>query len=379
MSDVQTRPASQRDVRLTLPVPIAHEGARILQKHVSTNPLSRLVADSLDIVTNVGAWDADFQNAKHTKKLDEVARQLIDLQRDGARLEKCTLEVSEVWREEASGGAPIDNDDGSVNEIAVTDPGVSHALRQKIDIDKDGYDEQTPLQKYGTDPKYKTYREVVWDVLHPDEDCPPIATLLREMTADDEEDLDDMQMTYGATRSLKCPLTMVTFREPVRSAGCPHTFEKDAILQLIRSMGVSERGYLMSVGQWPQRGGANRRGGRRNPGETLIPDSQDVASQVDDSSLDVVKCPCPIAGCSNRIGAADLAPDPKMLRRLMVAGRDIESEHASGDSQRPPATAIYSSDGELPEEEEEEESDDNDTARVKRPRRSEVDDVMFLE
>jgi CheY-like chemotaxis protein len=52
------------------------------------------------------------------------------------------------------------------------------------------------------------------------------------------DDDDDLQMT-GVISSLKCPLTLRTFKEPYSNKKCKHTFEKSAILQFHRENAVS--------------------------------------------------------------------------------------------------------------------------------------------
>lgn len=53
----------------------------------------------------------------------------------------------------------------------------------------------------------------------------------------DEED-DEIQM-IGVVSSLKCPLTLKTFKEPYSNHVCKHTFEKSAILDYHRSNAVA--------------------------------------------------------------------------------------------------------------------------------------------
>lgn len=418
MSDAAPPPASQADAVLMLPAPLEHEGVRILQKLGTTNALARHVNDALDLVTNIGAWDADFQQARHAKLLEEVARSLIDLRADAARLEKCTLQASESWRDGVPaqyGPKPVEVD-GALDEAQCADAGVGRALKQQIELDRLEWEESTPEQRYGEDPKYRAFREVVWDVLHPNEDCPPIAQLLRQDTAgqgggggDDEDEEDDMQMTYATTRTLKCPLTMRTLQKPVKSRLCPHTFEKSAIVQYIRSNGVTERQYRLANGiRMPTVAAAATAGrGRGNRGAqrsatstqagTTIPDSQYVAATPGlagegsdaadiEAELRAVRVDCPVPGCSKRIGEADLESDRVMLRRLMIAGRDVDNGAGSSgnrqDGSEPPApTAIYSSDvDELAigdDDDDEEEEEENSAVRIKRQRRSDAHDISI--
>lgn len=63
-----------------------------------------------------------------------------------------------------------------------------------------------------------------------------LATQTDNTENDDEE--DDIQMT-GVISSLKCPLTLRTFKEPYSNRVCKHTFEKSAILEFHKNNAVS--------------------------------------------------------------------------------------------------------------------------------------------
>ena len=57
-------------------------------------------------------------------------------------------------------------------------------------------------------------------------------------STENDDDDDDIQMT-GVISSLKCPLTLKTFKEPYSNHVCNHTFEKSAILEFHRNNAVS--------------------------------------------------------------------------------------------------------------------------------------------
>ncbi len=52
-----------------------------------------------------------------------------------------------------------------------------------------------------------------------------------------EFDDDDDIVVDKATISTRCPLTFQQFKEPYTSIKCPHTFEKNAIIDMIRTSG----------------------------------------------------------------------------------------------------------------------------------------------
>ncbi|KAJ5221244.1 uncharacterized protein N7469_010131 [Penicillium citrinum] len=80
--------------------------------------------------------------------------------------------------------------------------------------------------------------------------------------------------------SLRCPLTLLPFRDPVTSTKCPHTFEREAIMDMI------SRSNLFT----PNAQGRGRR-------------------------LRAAKCPV----CSNLLATEDLRADPVMLRKIRRA------------------------------------------------------------
>lgn len=101
--------------------------------------------------------------------------------------------------------------------------------------------------------------------------------------------------------SLKCPLTLIPYVDPVTSTKCPHSFEREAIMDMIKSSPTTIA---------PP---ASRRGQRR---------------------VHVVKCPV----CSIPLTADDLRPDPVLLRRVRRAQelqeREEEDDHLEGDGRK---------------------------------------------
>jgi hypothetical protein len=104
--------------------------------------------------------------------------------------------------------------------------------------------------RYATHNDYKGFKRVVHDARHPGDGAPPLphprhwfeaqeaaantpgSRRRRASQNDDREngDDDDVQMT-GIVSSLKCPLTLRTFKEPYSNNKCKHTFEKQAIIE----------------------------------------------------------------------------------------------------------------------------------------------------
>ncbi|KAL1861232.1 hypothetical protein Plec18170_001747 [Paecilomyces lecythidis] len=97
--------------------------------------------------------------------------------------------------------------------------------------------------------------------------------------------------------SLKCPLTLLTFKDPVTSTKCPHSFERQAIEDMLAHSSTTE--------PVPSRDGSRPRRVRS------------------------VKCPV----CSVSLTLQDLRPDAVLLRRVRRAEREAESEDESDEDQ----------------------------------------------
>jgi hypothetical protein len=101
--------------------------------------------------------------------------------------------------------------------------------------------------------------------------------------------------------SLKCPLTLTSYQDPVTSTKCPHSFEREAIMDMI------------------------------NRSQTTIPPP---ASRRGQRRVRVVKCPV----CSTPLTADDFRPDPVLLRRVRRAQelqkREEEDDHLEGDGRK---------------------------------------------
>lgn len=101
--------------------------------------------------------------------------------------------------------------------------------------------------------------------------------------------------------SLKCPLTLLTFRDPVTSTKCPHSFERDAIESMLAQSRLT----------------------------VPLPDlARSAGSTRSARRLRMVRCPV----CSAFLTERDLESDPVLLRRIRreEALRAREDEDESG-------------------------------------------------
>jgi mRNA (guanine-N7-)-methyltransferase len=179
--------------------------------------------------------------------------------------------------------------------------------------------------RYSTNNAYVGFYRIVHDAKHPGDDIPPLphastwfahmedpnatSTTTADQTASrrtrqrqspSPADSDDLAIERERI-SLKCPLTLLPFRDPVTSTKCPHSFEREAITDMIAHSSTTVPGPPSH--------------GRR-------------------SRIRSVKCPV----CSIVLTADDLRSDPVLLRRVRRAEaasqREAEDDEFDADGNR---------------------------------------------
>ncbi|KAF2649888.1 hypothetical protein K491DRAFT_159985 [Lophiostoma macrostomum CBS 122681] len=172
------------------------------------------------------------------------------------------------------------------NRVTLT--GLGEMFSERLDRKKNEYTSFSHGARYAKNNSYIGFKAMVHDAKYGD-DGPPMPhadTWFTEhdspapgitATQGDADDDDDIIMDR-ATVSTRCPLTFQQFKDPYTSKKCPHTFEKNAILEFIRRSQT--------------RIGGNGRG----PGERAIQ--------------------CPVNGCDEIISASDLYEDVVLVRKI---------------------------------------------------------------
>ncbi|KAI2889153.1 hypothetical protein CBS63078_307 [Aspergillus niger] len=103
---------------------------------------------------------------------------------------------------------------------------------------------------------------------------------------EEEDDDGDDEIAIQTERiSLKCPLTLLPFRDPVTSTKCPHSFEREAIFTMIS--------------------GSNQ----------MVPDPRGSSGTGRAKRVRSVKCPV----CEVQLTEFDLRSDPVLMRRVKRA------------------------------------------------------------
>ena len=139
------------------------------------------------------------------------------------------------------------------------------------------YRKKTKSSRYATHNNYIGFKRIIHDALNPGEDAPPVLhpdtwfpasprsqaqpsspagdstrrtrqnrRAAPRVAADDSD--DDIAIAREKT-SLKCPITLLAFRDPVTSKKCPHSFEKEAIVSMITQSGARVGGSRRGDGE----------------------------------------------------------------------------------------------------------------------------------
>ncbi|KAK9371195.1 zinc-finger of the MIZ type in Nse subunit-domain-containing protein [Lipomyces kononenkoae] len=117
---------------------------------------------------------------------------------------------------------------------------------EAMDFFADQNSAKNDKQKYSGNTHYLNFKRRVWENTYGDEDMPPVGDWFDSHGAsktvtqihDREDDGgDDDLVVAQEKRSLKCPVSLALFVDPVTSNVCPHTFSKDAIFSLFMSRG----------------------------------------------------------------------------------------------------------------------------------------------
>ncbi|EME89368.1 uncharacterized protein MYCFIDRAFT_76706 [Pseudocercospora fijiensis CIRAD86] len=203
-----------------------------------------------------------------------------------------------------------DDDHEEMPDFTPTDPAggtqpptaPKHAFRKHLETSQLRWQGQSLTDRYASNKQYADFKRLLHDALYPDDDvelappdrwfdeggrpAPGMTTLTQN-----EEDSDDDIAVERTTISIRCPLTLREFETPWTSKKCPHTFEKDAILNMIQDSSLANAQRQKYV-------------------------------------------QCPYGGCQQQLTKNDVDKDPVMTRkikRIQAARRAAEEEEDDGD------------------------------------------------
>ncbi|KAI4685942.1 uncharacterized protein J4E88_003779 [Alternaria novae-zelandiae] len=194
------------------------------------------------------------------------------------------------------GPTPLDG-----SRVALT--GASELFADRMQRDKDAYTSLSYTARYARNNDYREFKRTVHDAKYGDEgptlghedtwfnesgSPAPGITDTRRGDLDDDDDI----VVDKATISTRCPITYQQFKDPYTSTKCPHTFEKNAVLDMIRS------------------------GGHRVDGQRAIE--------------------CPVNGCSQLLTKDDVRKDTIIARRIKrMLAAELEGDDSDEEVQAP--------------------------------------------
>lgn len=194
-------------------------------------------------------WAAVTQNpGKKGDLLDRDYRELIDTEEEMRTRREALKAISNAV---ASGQAVFD----AVEQYKIQ---VKRALT--------AYHQKTMRQKYLNHKGYNDFHQCVWEAWN-DEAMPPLQDRFPAEVGDEDED-DDIAVG-GVKEDFKCPLTMALLDCPVTSAGCGHSYSKDAI-----------SGYLEQCQRRRERPQCPRAGCEKTISASTLRDDRDLEKRV---------------------------------------------------------------------------------------------------
>ena len=197
-------------------------------------------------------------------------------------------------------------------QTQTTVPALASRFAPAMENHMDGYMALPLGARYADHNDYVSFKRTVHDAQHPGNNAPPMpnastwfpsaAAPMAGVTArtnggtGEDAESDDEIAIAGQTISTRCPLTLQEFKEPLTSKLCPHSFEKSAIMSLIKE-------------QRPMTAGRGR----------PVPAVWTPTVQ------------CPVPGCHKVLGEADLMFDVVLVRKIKRTQRIQEAVEVARD------------------------------------------------
>ncbi|KNG50783.1 chromosomal organization and dna repair protein [Stemphylium lycopersici] len=244
---------------------------------------------------------------------DEYRTQMTQRQTQRQSQTQAESQRGRTQNEDADGDVDMDEGptpgptplDGS--RVALT--GASELFASRMQREKDAYTSLSLTARYARNNDYRDFKRVVHDAKYGD-DGPTLghedtwftergspAPGITDNTQQGEFDDDDDIVVGKATISTRCPITFQQFKEPYSSNKCPHTFEKNAILEMVR------------------------RGPHRIGNEKAVE--------------------CPVSGCTQLLTAKDVDSNKVLIRKIKrLQEAEAEAEESSDDEERAPRRNI---------------------------------------
>lgn len=168
---------------------------------------------------------------------DHAVRSVIDLKIEledySTALKETALkaEVEAVQRRQSQ--AQNDDDDAAAPEVT----GPIKLLQEAKDAAAAEYASKNLYEKYGINNDYIGFKRLWHDAAHGSDGkpLPDASKWFSRNGGEGEQDEDDDLIVAEEHMDIHCPLSMAVMKDPYTSKKCKHTFEKDSIVQFLRS------------------------------------------------------------------------------------------------------------------------------------------------
>jgi E3 SUMO-protein ligase NSE2 len=181
-------------------------------------------------------------------------------------------------------------------------------LETALDKQTTNWTSKSLTERYAEDDAYASFHKTLWDAKHPEENAPPMPSLELMLGREENEgdasmsEAQDADLAIASERvSLKCPLTLQYFRDPVTASTCGHSFDNSAILNMLKT---SEHALPLTPAQLQEL--------------STLRNQERVRRE---NQMKVKKVRCPV--CNTFLQEKDLKPNPVLLRRVQ---RKLEQE-----------------------------------------------------
>lgn len=180
-----------------------------------------------------------------TNECDQAVRNAIDLKielEDSGKALKETerqLEAglaSAAQKRSGRGEDDEDGDDGMPDADLPTVVGPLQLLQNSKEQAASDYASRSLYEKYGLNNDYVGFKRLWHDAVERDgEPLPDASRWFAEAGGQDEAEDDEDLIIAEEHVDVRCPLSMVVMEDPYTSQKCKHTFEKNSIVQFLRS------------------------------------------------------------------------------------------------------------------------------------------------
>ncbi|KAF1829292.1 hypothetical protein BDW02DRAFT_473085, partial [Decorospora gaudefroyi] len=254
---------------------------------IDSTVAAQRIDDTLDELRNNAPRQLEAEYS--TQRTQRETQRQLQSQTESQRRRTQNTDGDDIQMDEAPtpGPTPLD---GSRIELT----GASKMFTTRMQREKDQYTSLSLTARYARNNDYRDFKRIVHHAKFGDgpmlghedtwftENGSPAPGITDSTQRGDFDDDDDI-VVDRATISIRCPITYQQFKDPYTSNKCPHTFEKNAILDMIR-------------------GGPHKIDGHR-------------------------AVECPVSGCSHMLTANDLRSDALLIRRI----RRVQQAEAAAD------------------------------------------------